>query len=130
MNEPEDYFQKASCAKLIVHAELQLANFYKHNLSLKPKFQFISVSKKSCHMCYLSLAALPEPLTTLACYHKLYTSWILPPTTSPNIYRMFKKLATDLSAKLEATAKQNLETRLGHPRRLLPADSTAGISIS
>ncbi|XTI90352.1 hypothetical protein V2W45_1245369 [Cenococcum geophilum] len=117
--DPEALFRTACPLNLTVHAEMQLLNFYDHNCQFKPSFRFMGVSKKSCYLCYMFLATHPEPLVTSSCHQKLYVSWMPPPATDPK-----------LSKKMEATAKQDLESRLGSSRRPVPAESTAGVSLS
>ena len=128
--DPEAHFRTACPLNLTVHAEMQLLNFYDHNCQFKPSFRFIGVSKKSCYLCHMFLATHPESFVTSSCHQRLYVSWIPPPATDLEVYRKYKALTTQLSEKMEAMAKQDLESRLGFPRRPAPAESTAGVSLS
>lgn len=128
--DPEAIFRTACPLTLTVHAEMQLLNFYDHNCQFKPSFRFIGVSKKSCYLCHTFLATHPESFVTSSCHQKLYVSWIPPPATDLKVYRKYKALTLQLSKKMEETAKQDLESRLGSSRRPVPAESTAGVSLS
>jgi hypothetical protein len=126
----ETHFRKACSLNLAVHAEMQLVNFYDHNRHCKPRFRFIGVSKKSCYLCHMFLATHPESFCISSCHQKLYLPWIPPPATDPSIYRRYKFITNELSKLMEAAAKHDLENRLGGGRRPVPADSTAGVSLS
>jgi hypothetical protein len=128
--DPEEYFRTACSLNLTVHAEMQLVNFYDHNRQIKPSFRFIGVSKKSCYLCHMFLANHPESFYTSSCHQKLYVSWIPPPAVDPSVYKRYKAMTTELSKVMEATAKHDLENRLGNQYRSVPADSTAGVSLS
>jgi hypothetical protein len=128
--DPEVSFRTACSLNLIVHAEMQLVSFYDHNPALKPSFRFIGVSKKSCFLCRTFLATHPESFTTSSCHQKLYPSWMPPPAIDARVYRRYKALTTDISRIMETTVKEELETRLGTRRLPIPADSTAGVSLS
>ena len=126
----ETYFRRACSLNLAVHTEMQLVNFYDHNRQCKPRFRFIGVSKKSCYLCHMFLATHPESFCISSCHQKLYLPWIPPPATDPSIYRRYKSITNELSKLMEAAAKHDLENRLGGERRPVPADSTAGVSLS
>ena len=128
--DPEMHFRRACPVNLAVHAETQLVSFYDHNPQCKPSFCFIGVSKKSCYLCYMFLASHPGSFCVSSCHQKLYVSWILPPATNTSVYRQYKAITGELSKVMEAAAKQDLEDRLGSPRKRMPADSSAGVSIS
>ena len=55
---------------------------------------------------------------------------MVPPAAGSSIYKRYKAIATELSKVMEATARQDLEGRLGCLQRHVPADSTAGVSLS
>ncbi len=126
----EAYFRRACSFNLTVHAEMQLVNFYDHNRQSRPSFRFIGVSKKSCYLCHMFLATHPETFCISSCHQKLYLPWIPPPATDSSIYRRYKVITNELSKLMEAAAKTDMETRLGGERRPVPADSTAGVSLS
>lgn len=128
--DPETHFRRACSLNLVVHAEMQLVNFYDHNRQCKPSFRFIGVSKKSCYLCHMFLATHPEAFGVSSCHQKLYVSWIPPPAANPSVYKRYKGMTIELSKVMEATAKRELEVRLGSLRRHVPADSTAGVSLS
>lgn len=126
----ESYFRRACPLNLVVHAEMQLVNFYDHNRQCKPSFRFIGVSKKSCYLCHMFLATHPESFCISSCHQKLYLPWIPPPATHSSIYRRYKAITNELSKLMEAAAKHDMENRLGGERRPVPPDSTAGVSLS
>ena len=72
----ENHFQRACFLNLIVHAEMQLVNFYNHNQQCKSFFQFIKVSKKSCYLCHMFLTTYLKFFCVSFCHQKLYLSWI------------------------------------------------------
>jgi len=76
------------------------------------------------------LANHPESFCTSSCHQKLYVSWIPPPVIDSSVYKRYKAITTELSKVMEATAKQELENRLGSRHKCVPADSTAGVSLS
>ena len=127
---PEMHFQRACSLNLVVHAEMQLVGFYDHNRQYRPSFRFIGVSKKSCYLCHMFFITHPDSFGVSSCHQKLYVSWIPPPAVDPSVYKRYKAITTELSKVLEATAKQDLEGRLGSQRKHFPADSTAGVSLS
>ena len=124
------YFRRACSQNLIVYAEMQLVNFYNYNRQCRPSFRFIGISKKSCYLYHIFLATHPDSFCILSCYQKLYLPWIPPPATDSSIYRRYKVITSELSKLMEAAAKYDLENRLGGERRPVPADSTAGVSLS
>ncbi len=126
----ENHFRRACSLNLIVHAEMQLVNFYDHNRQCKPSFRFIGVSKKSCYLCHMFLATHPESFCVSSCHQKLYLPWIPPPTADLSVYRQYKAIIRELSKLMEAAAKHDLAGRLGGGRRPVPPDSTAGVSLS
>lgn len=126
----ETHFRRACSLDLVVHAEMQLISFYDHDQQCKPSFRLIGVSKKSCYLCYMFLATHPESFCVSSCHQKLYLPWIPPPATDSRIYKRYKAITTELCKLMEAAAKQDLEGRLGGRRRSIPADSTAGVSLS
>lgn len=128
--DAETHFRRACSLNLVAHAEMQVVNFYDHNQEWTPKFRFIGVSKKSCYLCHLFLITHPGGFCVSSCHQKLYPSWIPPPATESKVYRQCKTITTDLAKVMEATAKQDLDSRLGTTRRPVPADSTAGVSLS
>jgi hypothetical protein len=95
-----------------------------------PRFQFIGVSKKSCYLCSVFLAFHPGGFCVSSCHQKLYLSWILPPASDAKIYKRYKIIITEMSKKMEVIARQDLVRRLGSKRYPVPADSTAGVSIT
>ena len=109
----ETLFRQTCCHKLVVHAEMQLINFYDHNQPLKPTFRFTGVSKKSCYLSHMFLTTHPESFCVSSCHQKLYLTWIPPPAVGPKMYRRYKTLTTELSKVMEATARQALEGRMG-----------------
>jgi len=109
---------------------MQLVSFYDYNQEHTPSFRFLGVSKKSCYLCRMFLATHPESFDVSSCHQKLYLSWMIPPAADSRIYKRYKAIATELSKMMEATARQDLEGRLGCLRRNVPADSTAGVSLS
>ena len=129
-NDPESFFRRACPADLVAHAECQIVNFYDHNPEQMPRFQFIGVSKKSCYLCSVFLAAHPGGFCVSSCHQKLYLSWILPPALDAEIYRRYKVITAEMSKKMEVIARQDLVRRLGSKRHPIPADSTAGVSIT
>ena len=129
-DDPESFFRRSCPADLVAHAELQIVNFYDHNPEQMPRFQFIGVSKKSCYLCSVFLAAHPGGFCVSSCHQKLYPSWILPPALDSKIYKRYKVIITEMSKKMEVIARQDLVRRLGSKRHPIPADSTAGVSIT
>lgn len=125
----ETYFRRACSLNLVVHAEIQLINFYDHNPQCKPRFRFIGVSKQSCYLCHMFLAAHSESLCVSSCHQKLSLPWIPPPATDPSVYRRYKSITNELSKLMEAAAKHDLENRLGCERRPVPADSTGSAGM-
>jgi hypothetical protein len=129
-NTPEPYFRRSCPPNLIAHAEIQIVNFYDHNPLRAPRLRFIGVSKKTCYLCFIFLAAHHSGFYVSSCHQKMYLSWIPPPATSNNVYRQNKTITKDMSTKMEDIARQSLLDR-GIGRRLpVPADSTAGISLT
>lgn len=128
--DAEVHFRTACSLNLVAHAELQLVNFYDHNLECRPTFRFIGVSKKSCYLCHLFLTNHPDSFNVSSCHQKLYPAWIPPPSVNSKVYQKWKAITTDLSKTMEAIAKQHLDSRLGTKRRRVPPDSTAGVSLS
>ena len=55
---------------------------------------------------------------------------MVPPAANSSIYKRYKVIATELSKIMEATARQDLEGCLTNFRKHIPADSTAGVSLS
>ncbi|KIW16613.1 hypothetical protein PV08_03801 [Exophiala spinifera] len=129
VRDPEAHFRDTCTLDLAVHAEMQLLNFYDSNPTRTPPFRFIGVSKRSCFLCQTFLGRHPQSFGITSSHQKLYLTWRPPPTTSPAIYRQYKTIIRDLSTAMESVAKQDLQNRLGLRRRV-PADSTAGVSIS
>ncbi|KAF2455499.1 hypothetical protein BDY21DRAFT_289205 [Lineolata rhizophorae] len=127
---PETEFRNVCSLDLVVHAEMQLLSFYDHHPERMPNFRFIGVSKKSCYLCHLLLAAHPNLFNVSSCHQKLYPRWIPPISSDPTIYRRYRNLTSNLTKTMESIAKQELEGRLGAPRRAAPADSTGGPSLS
>ncbi|KAL9630478.1 MAG: hypothetical protein Q9164_006393 [Protoblastenia rupestris] len=109
---------------------MQLVSFYDYNQEYKPSFRFLGVSKKSCYLCRMFLTTHPESFDVSSCHQKLYISWMVPPAADSSIYKRYQAIATELSKVMEATARQDLEGRLDCLRRHVPADSTAGVSLS
>ena len=128
--DAETHFRRACSLDLVAHAEMQLVNFYDHNRLWKPQFRFIGFSKKSCYLCHLFLTNHPDSFSVSSCHQKLYPSWIPPPAVESKVYRRCKAITIELSKVMEATPKQDLDGRLGTTRRPIPADSTAGVSLS
>jgi hypothetical protein len=128
--DPEACFRGACSLNLVVHAEMQLVSFYDHNVQCTPSFRFIGVSKKSCYLCRMFLTTHPESFNISSCHQKLYLAWIPPPADDPTVYKRYKSMTTELAKVMEATAKQELESRLGSARRSFQADSTAGVSLT
>ncbi|KAL9127828.1 MAG: hypothetical protein Q9217_003368 [Psora testacea] len=126
----ESFFREACSLSLTVHAEMQLVGFYDFNREYKPSFRFMGVSKKSCYLCHMFLATHPDSFCVSSCHQKLYLSWMVPPAADSNIYKRYKAITTELSKIMEATAKQEIEGRLNCLRGNVPADSTAGVSLS
>lgn len=126
----ELYFRRSCSLDLAVHAETQLISFYDHNSGCKILFRYIGWSKRSCYLCHRFVVNNPESFLISSCHQKLYPSCTPPPAVNPGIYRRYKVIMMELSKTLEATAKRQLETRLGGPRRPIAADSTAGISLA
>jgi len=129
-HDAETYFRKSCSVDLTTHAELQMISFYDHNPQLMPRLRFIGVSKKACYLCLQFLTAHPEAFSVSSCHQKIYLSWIPPPATTAKIYKGYKAITTDMSKKMEAIARQDLITRFGLRRYPVPADSTAGVSLS
>ncbi len=129
-DDPEAYFRRACSINLTVHAEMQLVSFYDYNHEHEPSFRFLGVSKKSCYLCRMFLATHPKSFDVSSCHQKLYLSWMVPPAADSGIYKRYKAIVTELSKMMEATARQDLEGRLGSSRKIVPADSTAGVSLS
>jgi OTT_1508-like deaminase len=128
--DAETHFRRACSLNLVAHAEIQLVNFYDHNPHWRPSFRFMGVSKKSCYLCHLFLTTHPDSFCVSSCHQKIYPSWIPPPAVNPKVYRQYKAMITKLSGAMEATAKNDLDSRLGIARRSAPAESTAGVSLS
>ena len=127
--DPETTFRKACPEELITHAELQLVSFYDHNPNRRPQLKFVGVSKKSCYLCWRFLQTHPSGFYVSSCHQKLYKSWIPAPSTDPKVYKKYKNITRDMSEKMEEIAREELSHRLGL-KRLMPADSTAGVSLS
>jgi hypothetical protein len=128
--DAEAFFRRSCSVDLVAHAELQMINFYDHNPQQKPRLKFIGVSKKTCYLCSVFLAAHPEAFCVSSCHQKLYLSWIPPPAANPKVYKKYKAITVDMSKRMEAIARQDLVGRLGLRRYPVPADSTAGVSLS
>jgi hypothetical protein len=128
--DAEKFFRTSCSVDLVTHAELQMINFYDHNPQQKPRLKFIGVSKKSCYLCSVFLAAHPEAFGVSSCHQKLYLSWIPPPAVNRKVYKQYKAIIVDMSKRMEAIARQDLVGRLGLRRNPVPADSTAGVSLS
>lgn len=128
--DPEDQFRRVCSLNLRVHAEMQLLSYYDHNSQSRPSFRFIGVSKKACYLCHMFLATHPGSFVTSSCHEKLYVSWIAPPAADSKVYRKNKAFTIELSKIMEGAAKQDLKNRLGGLKRAVPADLTAGVSLS
>ena len=128
--DAESEFRKSFPKELAAHAELQIVNFYDHNPQRKPFSCFIGLSKKCCYLCSKFFAAHPSNFHVSSCHQKLYLSWIMPPAVDPEIYRQNKAITNEMSKKMEAIAKQDLVQGLGLRRFPIPADSTAGVSLT
>ncbi|KAH0536098.1 hypothetical protein FGG08_007003 [Glutinoglossum americanum] len=128
--DPEAHFSGACPEALVVHAEIQLVSYYDHHLECKPSFRFIGVSKKSCYLCHTFLTTHPDSFSVSSCHQKLYLSWIPPPAVGPHIYKRYKNMTVELSKVMEAAARRDLDSRLPTLRTRIPADSTAGVSLS
>lgn len=128
-NDPETFFRDSCSVDLVTHAEIQMVNFYDHNPLQRPQLRFIGVSKKSCYLCSQFLHMHPSGFYVSSCHQKLYLSWIPAPATDRKVYNKNKIITTDMSKKMEAIAREELAGRLGS-RRIVPADSTAGVSLS
>ncbi|KAK1525973.1 uncharacterized protein CCOS01_08391 [Colletotrichum costaricense] len=102
VTDPEPRFRKACRLDLAVHAEMQLIGFYDQNPELMPSFRFIG---------------------------KLYLAWRSPPTSDRKVYRTYKKIVTNLCVQMEATARRELQSRIGSARAF-QLDSTAGVSLT
>ena len=129
-DDPEAYFQRACPLNLTIHAEMHPVSLYDYNQEHTPPFRYLGVSKKSCYLCRKFLATHLESFDVSSCHQKLYTSWMVPPAADSSIYKRYKAIVTELSKMMEATARQDLEGCLGVLRRHIPADSTAGVSLS
>ncbi len=126
----ENHFRRACSLNLIVHAEMQLVNFYDHNRQCKSFFRFIEVSKKSCYLCHMFLTTHLEFFCVSSCHQKLYLSWISPPTTDLSVYRQYKAIIRELSKLMKAAAKHDLADRLDDERRSVSSNFTVKISLS
>ena len=129
-SDAESFFRKSCPKDLAAHAELQIINFYDHHPQRRPYIRFIGMSKKSCYLCSMFLAAHPSGFHVSSCHQKLYLSWIVPPAIDAKIYKQNKVITTEMSKKMEAIAKQDLVRGLGSRRLPIPADSTAGVSLT
>ncbi|KAK1469740.1 hypothetical protein CMEL01_01507 [Colletotrichum melonis] len=129
VTDPEPRFQKACRLDLAVHAEMQLIGFYDRNPELMPSFRFMGVSKKSCFLCHRFLQDHPISFSVSSCHQKLYLAWRSPPTSDAKAYRTYKKIVTNLCVQMEATAKRELQRRIGSARAF-QLDSTAGVSLT
>ena len=127
--DPESKFKTACPTRLTVHAEAQLACFYDHHPELTP-FRFIGVSKKSCYLCLKFLALHPGFFNVSSSHQKLYVSWTLPPTDSRETRARYKSISIGICQAMEHAAQKELEQRLGATHRPVPADSSAGVSLS
>lgn len=127
---PRKYFLRQCPTRLTVHAELQLVGFYDANPQRMPSFRFIGVSKKSCYLCDRFLSIHPASFSTSACHQKLYSAWIPPPTVENKIYDRYKSIIINLTSLVEAAAKQELNRRVNNPHKLVPPDSSAGVSLT
>ncbi|KAK0103055.1 hypothetical protein ONS96_005666 [Cadophora gregata f. sp. sojae] len=128
-NNPETTFRDSCPEMLVTHAEIQLISFYDHNPTLRPHVRFIGVSKKSCYLCWRFLQTHPSGFYVSSCHQKLYPSWIPAPSTDLQVYKKYKQITLDMSVMMEKIAREELIGRLGL-KRLMPADSTAGVSLS
>ena len=128
-DDPETIFRNSCPEVLVTHAEIQLISFYDHNPILRPHLRFIGVSKKSCYLCWRFLQSHPSGFCVSSCHQKLYPSWIPAPSTDLKVYKKYKKITLDMSEMMEEIAREGLIGRLGL-KRLMPADSTAGVSLS
>lgn len=129
-NDVEGFFRRSCSVDLVAHAELQILNFYDHNPEQMPRLRFIGVSKKSCYLCSVFLATHPEAFYVSSCHQKLYLSWIPPPAVNVTVYKLYRTITKDMTKRMEAIAKKDLSSRLGLRRLPVPADSTAGVSLS
>jgi hypothetical protein len=127
---PEAQFKAACPTLLAVHAESQLACFYDNNPQCMPLFRFIGVSKKSCYLCLKFLSLYPGSFSVSSSHQKLYVSWTLPPTVDHRVYLRYKDISGQMTGVMEAATRQDLERRLGAPRRPDPAESSAGVSLT
>ena len=128
--DPQNYFLHQCPTHLTVHAELQLVGFYDENPERIPSFRFIGVSKKSCYLCDRFLALHPLSFTTSACHQKLYSTWATPSTRNNKSYDLYKSIATKLIGIMEVCIKEELDRRPNFPHKLVPPDSSAGVSLS
>jgi hypothetical protein len=126
----EAHIRNLCSLDLVTHAELQMVNFYDHNPHLKPHFRFIGVSKKSCFLCSAFLVAHPDRYGISSCHQKLYLSWIPPPAMEVQVYKQYKAITLEMSKMMEGIARSDLVGRLGSKRFPIPADSTAGVSLT
>ena len=126
--DAEAFFRKSCTFDSVVHAELQLLSFYDNYPRLKPAFRFIGVSKRTCYLCYMFLRKHPENFYVSSCHQKLYPAWNPPRTGKLKVYIQYKAIIKDMSLKMEAIARRDLDTRLGIKRPSV-ADSTAGVSL-
>ncbi|CEJ62640.1 hypothetical protein PMG11_11135 [Penicillium brasilianum] len=116
--------------RFAVHAELQLVRFYDENPQRIPPFRFIGVSKKSCYLCDRFLANHPLSFSTSACHQKLYSSWAPPSTGHKIIFNSYKSIIRNLISTMEAAIKQDIDRRLQIPHKVVPPDSSAGVSLT
>ncbi len=126
----ENHFQRACFLNLIVHAEMQLVNFYDHNRQCKSFFRFIEVSKKSCYLCHMFLTTHLEFFCISFCHQKLYLSWISSSTTDLSVYRQYKIIIRELSKLMKTAAKHDLADCLDDERRSVSSNFTARVSLS
>ncbi|KAL0766420.1 hypothetical protein CaCOL14_010865 [Colletotrichum acutatum] len=129
VTDPEPRFRKACRLDLAVHAEMQLIGFYDQNPELMPSFRFMGVSKKSCFLCQKFLEDHPASFSVSSCHQKLYLAWRSPPTSDKRVYKTYKTITTNLCVQMEATAKRELQSRIGSAR-VSQLDSTAGVSLT
>jgi hypothetical protein len=127
--DPEAQFRAACPSTLTVHAEIQLACFYDRNPEYRP-FRFIGVSKKSCYLCYKFLALHLGSFNVSSCHQKLYLSWKFPPTDTRQVRSRYNSISREISQVMEGAVQKDLQQRLGTARRPVPADSSAGISLT
>ncbi|KFY98359.1 hypothetical protein V500_01724 [Pseudogymnoascus sp. VKM F-4518 (FW-2643)] len=127
--DPESKFKTACPTRLTVHAEAQLACFYDHHPERNP-FRFIGVSKKTCYLCFKFLALHPGSFNVSSSHQKLYVSWTLPPTDNRETRARYKSISIGICQVMEHAARKELEQRLGATHRPVPADSSAGVSLS